>query len=186
LSVDPDQPAAWSAELGRLLERHPRALWSAQTSPTVQFWLEVHDGFRRESVALTMTGEDCREGRVAARDLAVIAAPRLRGMVARLSGHHEIEDYHYFPTFRDAAPRLAPGFDLLANDHALLHDDIAGALGALTELVAAAEASQAGAAAVRHATDRYLRDSERLCRRLVRHLSDEEDLIIPLLLERGA
>jgi len=168
-----------------LLERHPRATWSAQTSPTVQFWLEVHDSFRRECVALAMAGDDGRGGRLTARELAAVSAPRLRAMVGHLHGHHEIEDYHYFPTFREAEPRLAPGFDLLANDHALLHADIARALGALSELVAAADASAPGAAAAQHAADRYLRESDMLYRRLIRHLGDEEDLIIPLLLERG-
>ena len=150
----------------------------------MRFWLEVHDEFRRECVALTMAAEDCRDGRIAARDLAVIAGPRLRGMVGRLRGHHEIEDYHYFPTFRAAEPRLAPGFDLLASDHVRLHADIEAALAALGELVAVADSSP-GAPAVRHAADLYLRLGDQLSRRLVRHLSDEEDLIIPLLLERG-
>jgi hypothetical protein len=185
LSVDPEQPAAWSAELARRLERHPRALWSEQASPTVRFWLEVHDGFKRECVALTMTGDDYREGRIAARQLAVVAGQRLRGMVGHLLGHHEIEDYHYFPTLREAEPRLARGFDLLASDHAQLHAGIDAALAALADLTSA-DASGAGAAALRHAADIYRRDSDALSRRLVRHLSDEEDLIIPLLLDRGA
>ncbi len=168
-----------------LLERHPRATWSAQTSPTVLQWLEVHDDFRREGVALTLAGDDCRNGRLAVRELATLAAPRLHGMVGRLHGHHEVEDYHYFPAFREAEQRLVPGFDLLANDHVLLHADMERALAALTDLVAAADATAAGAAAARHAADRYVRESDALCRRLVRHLSDEEDLVIPLLLERG-
>jgi hypothetical protein len=186
LSADSDQNPAWSAELRVLLERHPRATWFAQTSPTVQFWLEVHDEFRREGVALTMAGDDCREGRIAVRELAVMAAPRLRGLVANLHGHHEIEDYHYFPTFREAERRLARGFDLLANDHVLLQQDTERALAALKELVAAAQAAPNGSAVARLAADRYSSESDRLCRRLVRHLSDEEDLVIPLLLDRGA
>jgi hypothetical protein len=184
LSVDPDQRPTWSAELGALLERHPRTTWSAQTSPTVQFWLDVHDEFRRECVALTMAGDSARDARLTARDLAALAAPRLRAMVAHLHGHHEIEDHHYFPTFREAQPRLAPGFDLLANDHVRLDADIEAAVAALAALVTAAGAPGADAAA-RHATERYVGESDRLFRRLVRHLGDEEDLIIPLLLERG-
>ncbi len=176
----------WSAELRVLLERHPRASWPAQGSATVQLWLEVHDGFRRECVALSRAGDDCREGRLSARELAVVAAPRLRGMVARLHGHHEIEDHHYFPTLAGAERHLARDFDLLTADHALLQEEIGRALAALDGLVAAADAPAAEAPAVGHAVDRYVRDSDRLCRRLVRHLSDEEDLVIPLLLERGA
>jgi len=151
-----------------------------------QVWLEVHDEFRRECVALTMAGDDAREGRRAARELAVLAAPRLRGLVAHLHGHHEIEDHHYFPTFRETERRLSAGFDLLARDHVLLREHIERALAALGELVAAADASGGSAAAARHAVERYVSESDQLYRRLVRHLSDEEDLIIPLLLERDA
>jgi hypothetical protein len=185
LSLDPDEPA-WSAELRALRERHPRASWISQGSATVRFWLDVHDEFRRECVALTLAADDCREGRLAAHALAVLAAPRVRGLVANLHGHHEIEDHHYFPTLREADRRLAPDFDLLAADHALIEQDIVRALAALGDLVSAAGAPAAEASAARHAAERYVRESGRLCRRLVRHLSDEEDLVIPLLLERGA
>jgi hypothetical protein len=183
LSVDLDQRPPWSAEL---LARYPRATWSVQTSPTVRLWLDVHDEFRRECVALAMAGDDNREGRLAAQQLAVIAAPRLRGLVAHLAGHHEIEDYHYFPLLREAERRLAAGFDLLANDHVLLRADIERALAALDELNAAAHAAATGTAATGHAADRYVSESDRFFRRLLRHFGDEEDLIIPLLLERGA
>jgi hypothetical protein len=181
LSVDLDQRPPRSAEL---LARHPRATWSVQTSPTVRLWLDVHDEFRRQCVALTMAGDDSREGRLPAPELAVVAAPRLRGMVAHLAGHHEIEDHHYFPLLREAEPQLARGFDLLAGDHALLREAIERALAALDELIAAAHAAAPGTA-TRHAADSYVRESDRLFRRLVRHFSDEEELIIPLLLERG-
>ena len=45
------------------------------------------------------------------------AGPRLQTLLGNLHGHHQIEDHHYFPVFRQAEPRLAAGFGLLANDH---------------------------------------------------------------------
>jgi len=186
LTVETDPSASWALERRALLERHPRASWAEQSSPTVQLWLEVHDGFRRDCVALAMAGDDYSGGRLPARDLAVLAGARLRGLVAQLRGHHEIEDHHYFPTFRDAAPRLAPAFDLLAADHMALEKDVGAALAALGELVAAADGHDGAPPAAEHAARRYVAAGDRLCRRLASHLSDEEDLIIPLLIQRGA
>jgi hypothetical protein len=184
LSVDPDE-RTWSSDLRVLLERHPRASWISRGTPTARFWLDVHDEFRRECVALTIAADDGREGRLRAHELAVVARPRVRGLVVNLHGHHEIEDHHYFPTLRDADRRFAADFDLLAADHALIDRHVALAVTALDALVGAADAPAAEAAAARHAAERYAREIGELCRRLVRHLSDEEDLIIPLLLERG-
>jgi hypothetical protein len=40
---DADEDDDWPRELRFLLERHPRAIWPLAGSPTVSFWLEVHD-----------------------------------------------------------------------------------------------------------------------------------------------
>jgi hypothetical protein len=185
LSVDPAE-AAWSAEQRLLLERHPRADWRSGESAIALFWLEVHDELRREAVALTVAGDDCRAGRLTPAQLAAVAGPRLRALLAHLHGHHEIEDHHYFPTLREAEPRFGADFDRLSADHTHLARNISATLAALAELVAAAGSAPDESADAWHAAVRYARASEELCRRLVRHLSDEEDLIIPLLIERGA
>ena len=65
----------------------------------------------------------------AASELAVISAPRLKGMLARLRDHHAIEDFEYFPAFRALEPTLVPGFDALASDHARLQRQVDEALG---------------------------------------------------------
>jgi hypothetical protein len=168
-----------------LLDRHPRTSWREHPSPTVQLWLDVHDGFRRSCAALASSADDYRAGRLSAAALAVHAAPRLRGMVAQLQGHHEVEDHHYFPAFRDSAPMLARGFDSLAADHAALEEEVRDALAALSDLVAAADAETGSAVAAEHAARRYVAVGDTLCRRLARHLDGEEELIIPLLIERG-
>jgi hypothetical protein len=182
-----DSRGGWPKELLVLLERHPRSTWPAQRSASVTFWLEIHDHFRRDCVGLELAADDYRDHRRSASQLAVIAEPRLRGLIAGLHGHHQIEDFHYFPAFRRAEPRLARGFDLLESDHADLQRDVDAALGALKELRAAAESSTEGTAMAPHAlaADRYIDAANRLCRRLCRHLSDEEDLVVPILLEGG-
>jgi hypothetical protein len=187
VTADLDHRQGWPAALKYLLERHPRATWPAQPSAGVQFWLEVHDHLRRDCVGLEMAADDYGAKRTSATQLAVIAAPRLRGLVASLHDHHQIEDHHYFPAFRRQEPRLAPGLDALEHDHAELQRDVEASLAALNELRAAAEhAPQPGDHATPAiAASRYVAVTRQLCRRLLRHLSDEEDLVVPLLIEHG-
>jgi len=177
----------WPVELTFLLERHPRATWPERRSASVDFWLAVHERLRRDCAGLAAVADEYRAGRHAALQLAVVAAPRLRGLIAAMHGHHQIEDVEYFHAFRRTEPRLARGFDLLVQEHAELNGDVDAALAALGELRAAAEhTAQAGAAAtLALAAQRYVEITERLCERLVRHLRDEEDLVVPLLFEHS-
>ena len=58
------------------------------------------------------------------------------------------------------------------------------ALRVLRELLSAADVIGEDEAARQHAAEIYVQETEELCTVLARHLRDEEDLIIPLLLER--
>lgn len=182
-----DERASWPSELKFLLERHPRATWQAERSPSAGFWLEIHGHFRRDCVGLELAAADYRDERTSAAQLAVIAAPRLHGLIAGLHGHHQIEDFHYFPAFRRTEPKLARGFDVLESDHAELQRAVDAALAALKELRAGAERTQERNTPAVHllAAEQYIDATTRLCRSLCRHLNDEEDLVVPLLLESG-
>jgi hypothetical protein len=183
LSDDRDHRRHWPDELRYLLERHPRATWATSGSPSVAFWLEVHDRFRHDCSALEMAVDDYRSGRTPAARIALSAVPRVRALVGALHGHHQIEDYQYFPAFRRGEPALAAGFDALERDHTLLTHDIAGMQMALRELEAAALATST--VTLELAAHQYSSAATRLCRRLRCHLGDEEELVVPVLLARG-
>lgn len=175
--------SSWPPELKFLLERHPRSRWSAEQTPGASFWLEVHAHLRRDCAALEAAAGEPRGG-VTAVQLAVVAGARFLDLGAALHGHHRIEDCHYFPAFRCAEPRLARGFDRLEADHVALARDVATAEAALAELRAAAERA-AGFSAPALAAERFAAAAARLASRVVAHLADEEDLVVPLLIERG-
>ena len=186
-SLSADSNGNWPDELLFLLERHPRAAWPSARSATAAFWLDVHERLRRDAAGLDAAGDDYRRGSSSPVELAVIAAPRLRGLVAAMHGHHQIEDFEYFPEFRREEPRLARGFDRLEREHTSLNRNVEAALAALAELRAAAElaAEPAAAAALKLAAQRYVDAAAALTVDLLRHLHDEENLVVPLLLERG-
>jgi hypothetical protein len=177
----------WPAELAFLLERHPRSGWPARESRAVEFWLGVHEHLRRDCAGLGAAADDYRITRLSPPQLAVVAAPRLHGLIAAMHGHHQIEDFQYFPAFRRAEPRLGRGFDMLEREHTALRADVEAALAALDELRTAAERATSAAAGstLALAADRSIETVERLCAALVRHLDAEEDLVVPVLLEHG-
>lgn len=182
--MDDDRDRGANARL--LLERHPRATWREGRSGAARFWLEVHDGFRQQCGALRAANDGYRAGGMNAHAYAALVAPLLRAMLAHVDGHHRVEDYHYFPVFRTAEPRLTAGFDALEADHERLRPTIDTALVALEELWAAVHSRSAEGNAERHAAELYAAASERLCRHLLEHLAAEEDIVIPLLIERSA
>ena len=127
-----------------------------------------------------------REGRVELDPFRRWFAPRLDFFLRELEGHHQIEDHHYFPVFQRAEARLAHGFDLLEIDHEVIHQDLMAVAETANRFLAME------AAARKLAVERGAPRGRRLCRgeraavrRLIRHLADEEDLIIPLILDRG-
>ena len=101
-----------------------------------------------------------------------------------MHGHHQVEDFHYFPEFRRTNPALAAGFDRLEHEHANLSRNVDAALAALGELRGAAELATK-TATQQLAAQRYIDAAAELCVSLLRHLDDEENLVVPLLLERG-
>ena len=182
---DLDQRSGWPEELKTLLARHPRETWAEHGTPMAQFWLERHDEFRRHAAALRDKTVEYHDDDESAEKTTVWIAPRLQGFLGALHGHHQIEDFHYFPAFREAHKELASGFDALASDHELLHQnivDIVGAFNALLDIVRADRGANPDA--LKRASLAFVGTSERMFRRLNRHLDDEEDLIIPVMLAR--
>lgn len=186
MSTGIDNDVSAAAASARLLERHPRATWPSGASPSAAFWLDVHARLRRDAAGLEAALDDHTRGRSSPAHLAVVGSSRLRGLVAAMQGHHQIEDLHYFPAFRTVTPELGACFDRLESEHASLSRRVDAALAALGELCASVEHAAAAGATPRLAAERYVGAAAQLCHELKRHLDDEENLVVPLLLERNA
>lgn len=182
--LDLERRTGLPADLLRLLETYPRESWAGHDniSGLASMWLQRHDMFRELGGALTEAISDYREGRKDARAFAGFFAPRLEFFLGQLNGHHQVEDMHYFPVFARAESRLKRGFDILDRDHHLIHEALemnAEAANAFLRSLGEDEDRQ------RFAADAYAGQNERLVAMLARHLHDEEDLVVPLILDRG-
>ena len=187
-AIDLDTRSGLPADLRELLARYPRDVWDghANLGNTARFWLQRHDMFRELGGALKNGLSQHREGTVELDPFRRWFAPRLQFFLAQLEGHHQIEDQHYFPVFQRAERKLAHGFELLEADHEIIHHDLMQTAETANRFLAIeVAAGPRPSDAARHAADGYTDASERLLTRLIRHLADEEDLIIPLILDRG-
>ncbi|TDH38972.1 hemerythrin domain-containing protein [Pseudohoeflea suaedae] len=171
-------------DLTLLVSQYPREIWQSHENlgDMATFWLQRHDMFREMGAMLTGAIGDWREGRLEDKAFAGFFVPRLNWYLGNLDGHHNIEDHHYFPVFRKAEPRLVRGFDILDRDHHVIHDALEMNAEAARGFL---EGLEQGGDALKRAGEAYATENERLMGFLTRHLEDEEDLIIPVILDQG-
>lgn len=166
-----------------LLEDYPRDIWEGHRNfdELTRFWLDRHLMFRK---ALGQWQDETRSFLDKGRD------PRAHGqmtariggfLINQLHGHHQIEDAHYFPILSASESRLARGFDLLDADHHALDAELATLTDAanahLRALSEGAKADVTGGA--------VLQRLDGFARFLDRHLVDEEELVVPVILHHA-
>ncbi len=184
MTFDLDLRTGWPDDLKVLIARYPREVWQGHVNlgELARFWLSIHDGFRRSGFALAKGAADFREGRMAPAEYRAWFRPRLQTFLGHLEGHHNIEDHQFFPVFGRAEPRLLRGFEVLESDHENIHAAMLATFEAANAFLHAGDADRD---AMLRAGDAYAEAGQKLLRKLGRHLEDEEDLIVPLILDRG-
>ena len=168
------------AEYRLLLAEYPRDSWPDHRdfNGLAAFWLDRHLNFRHVMTVLRDEAQLRLDRKMAPRDHAKTLQRRGSGLLSDLIGHHQIEDQAYFPELARLEPRIARGFDLLDADHHDLHALIDRfATGANAVLSAPDDAAS------HRATARFLTDLTAFDRMLARHLTDEEDLVLPVVLK---
>jgi iron-sulfur cluster repair protein YtfE (RIC family) len=178
-----DSRSGWPADLRLLIDRYPREVWEghANLGAMAQFWLSRHAMFREIGTALEQAALAFRDGTASPADFRAWFPPRLQFFLQQLNAHHQIEDLHYFPVFQAAESRLAHGFEVLESDHKLIHEQIGVAVEAANNFLR----TPVNDTALHGAGERYAVENDFLLGLLTRHLGDEEDLIIPLILDRS-
>jgi iron-sulfur cluster repair protein YtfE (RIC family) len=164
-----------------LLEAYPRETWEADPgfSHLIRFWLDRHMMFRRISERLLADAEARLDGAADPQAYATALSRLGSAFVGELHGHHHVEDAHYFPVLSRHDARLEAGFTLLDHDHHALD-------GHLQAFVTAANAVLQAPEPARHdATGAFHAQLAAFAPQLERHLTDEEDLVVPVLLRYG-
>lgn len=164
-----------------LLEEYPREAWEAHPnfSDLIRFWLSRHLMFRR---VLLQLQDDNRARLDNGMDERAYAGrlSRLGGQfLNELHGHHMIEDSHYFPHLKMLDLRLVRGFDILDRDHHSIDAHLSDFAQAANSVIGATANGKPDRDAVGK-MEAKLKDTERF---LDRHLVDEEELVVPVLLK---
>jgi iron-sulfur cluster repair protein YtfE (RIC family) len=163
-----------------LLADYPREAWESHPnlSGLIRFWLERHLIFRDlQGKLLTET-----RGLIDRNSDPAAFAGRLSRLgnmfLGDLHAHHNIEDVHFFPRLQRLDARIASGFDLLEADHheidPRLHA-LARRANVVLEAIREGEPTAEGAG-------RLEAELVRLQGFLDRHLTDEEELVVPVIL----
>lgn len=168
-------------EMLYLRDDWPRDRWTAGLDETAAFWLRMHASFRGHQAHMDgLVGQWRAGGDIRALHRQLI--PALQSFLQHLDGHHRVESGQYFPMMRRIEPKIGHGIDLLDRDHDVIH----AALETLFQDGLAFH--QALTANAPDAADRAARLSDALesgAPLLLRHLEDEEDIVIPLIQLRG-
>jgi len=166
-----------------LLAEYPRDLWESDPGfdGLIRFWLDRHMMFRR--IVTDMLG-DARRLVDARLDPDQYAArlSRYGGMfVNGLHEHHTIEDTHYFPKLATKDARIEGGFAILDKDH----HDIDAHLNAFVTRANGILNLRDTPQNMRNLVGQFEVQMIELERLLNRHLNDEEELIVPVILKFG-
>lgn len=161
--------------LRALVDDYPRSDWPGHSNfdEMVRFWLERHLMFRKLLGQLRADVEAYQDKSLGFESYA----PRLQRLgslfLSELHTHHSVEDHHYFPKIAPLEGSLQRGFDLLDQDHHAL-DDIMQRFGEMANVVL--QGNEAGP---------FYEVLLKFEGFLDRHLTDEEELVVPVLLKHG-
>ncbi len=165
-----------------LADKYPRGEWESHGNfdELTRFWLDRHLMFRDVLARLT-DDVQAHLGKSVEASVFASRSARLTGFfLNQLHHHHQIEDQHYFPLLSGFDERLAPGFELLESDHKELDQNIHALADTTNAMLRALQEGQASddAAKVHDLLIGFHGFMDR-------HLSDEEDLVVPTILEYG-
>lgn len=164
-----------------LFEEFPREQWDSNIRfhGLASFWIDRHLEFRGLLAAMTTATEDILNGGRGHRFGKAISGYGSR-FINDLHGHHQIEDMHYFPILSRMDKRITKGFDLLDADH----KDLDGILNSFADVANTALRGIDTPQMIKSA-DALHAELARLTAIMDRHLTDEEELIVPVILKFG-
>lgn len=168
-------------EMQSLLREYPRDTWDAHPGfrEKTRQWLGAHQMFRNLGQAVRKDAESYLNGDRDAEDFAARLSYRGGALVSNLHGHHGWEDHSYFPELSAADPRFDAGLEILEKDHAdldMVLDKFTRTANRTIQLVQLDESAARDEAGQLHEIANSIEAF------LKRHLTDEEELAVPIIL----
>lgn len=166
---------------GPLLREFPRDTWEnvRQEESTVRLLLARHGGFRERIKGLLKSTEDALNGEQSPPDFCYELATELHYFIPLLEGHHQAESARLYPRLIKHFPKTKLKFDTLEEDHHRL-DRAIDSLGKMPEFLMTHAPTLEAFIKTCGSFRTELKTFQLL---LNRHLDDEEDLVIPILLK---
>lgn len=152
----------------------PDQWFSADYAYKTSGWLKVHTNIRKRQRILTQISEAYISGEFDWAEYRSQILKRINMHVLKLHQHHGVEDEGFFPEFVSMYPKLAPAFEILGYDHEYLNE-LLDKLQIQNDMLARSEVEDKALARELHETLVKVTDL------LQQHLTDEEDLVIPIL-----
>ena len=168
-------------EMRILLDEYPRGSWDAHPGfkEKTRHWLGAHLMFRRLAERVRLDTETYLDGNTDGDDFAGRLSYYGGALVGNLHGHHSWEDHSYFPELSEADARFDAGLDVLEKDHANLDVVLDSFTGTANRAI---KLTQLDPAQAREEAGKLQGTAETIEAFLKRHLSDEEELAVPIIL----
>ncbi len=175
------QRQALPDDMRLLLSDYPREAWPDHPNfaASIENWMGAHQMFRRLGDITRSETERYLDKTRDADDFAGRLSVYGNLLVRNLHGHHGWEDRSFFPELSRADPRFEAGLGMLEADHGVLDgvlDRFTHTGNRVVKLIQLDEAQARDEAGDLH------RIASEIESYLARHLSDEEDLVVPILL----
>jgi hypothetical protein len=169
------------SDMRLLLNDYPRDGWEAHPgfSEKTRAWLEAHQMFRRLGALVRTETELYIDKSREPDDYAARLSYYGDALVRNLHGHHGWEDHSYFPELSAADPRFDAGLGILEKDHEMLDGVLDGFTRSANRVVKLVQLDEKQA---RDEVGHVLQSAETIEAFLARHLGDEEDLAVPIIL----
>lgn len=168
-------------EMQTLLRDYPREAWPDHPdfAESIQNWMGAHQMFRRLGEIVHTATEQAVDRTLDPEQFSARLGQFGNLLVRNLHGHHGWEDHQFFPELEAADARFARGLEMLESDHVELDallDRLTTSANRYLQLV------QLSPKDARAELPVLLKETGAIGGFLDRHLSDEEDLVVPILL----
>ena len=168
-------------EFQTLLADYPREAWPDHPNfaQSIQNWMDAHQMFKRLSAITSQETELFLDKKRSEDEYASRLSFYGNQLVNNLHGHHHWEDHDYFPELSAADDRFDDGLDMLETDHIELNsvlENFTNAGNRTMKLLQLDKKQAYEEAGKLHTASGAIETF------LNRHLADEEDLVVPILL----